>query len=206
MASSPVHKLTADEYLAIERAAEVRSEFFAGEMFAMSGSSMQHSLIKVNILVEIQNRRRKGCRALDSDLRVKISDRMYTYPDVTVICGSPELGDEHQDNLLNPVVIFEVLSPSTERYDRGLKSQHYRTVASLRELVLVEQSRVGIEHYIRTGDNKWQVRDYLHLEDELTLDSLGISIPLSTIYEDVEFPAKLTEDWPAAPSAPEQYK
>ena len=188
MASNPVTKLTEEQYLAIERAAEFKSEFLEGEMFAMSGTSMNHGRLQRNILVELDNRLRgKGCEAFPSDLRVRVSSRMYTYPDISVVCGAPALADEHQDSLLNPVVIFEVLSPSTETYDRGAKFQHYRTVASLREYVLVEQNQVRIECYTRQPGDTWTLRDYKHLEDELAIDSIGISIPLSRIYDRVEF-------------------
>ena len=129
MASHPVSKLTEEQYLAIERAAEFKSEFFDGEMFAMSGASMNHGRLQRNILVELDHGLRgKGCEAFPSDLRVKVSSRMYTYPDISVVCGDPLLADEHQDNLLNPVALFEILSPSTEKYDRGLKFRLQGTV------------------------------------------------------------------------------
>ena len=155
----------------------------------MSGASMRHSGLQRNILIEVSKALRgKGCQAFPSDLRVRVSSRMYTYPDVSVVCGDPELADEHQDNLLNPVVIFEILSPSAEKYDRGVKFQHYRTVESLREYVLVDQSQVRIECYSRQPGNTWTLRDYQRLEEELVSDSIGISIPLSRIYDRVEIP------------------
>ena len=188
MASSPVSKLTEEQYLAIERAAEFKSEFFNGEMFAMSGVSMRHSGLERNILVELSIALRgRECQAFPSNLRVRVSSRMYTYPDILVVCGKPLLADEHQDNLLNPVVLFEILSPST--YDRGLKFQHYRTLESLREYVLVDQNQVRIECYTRQPEGTWTLRDYQRLEQELAIDSIGISIPLSRIYDRVELPA-----------------
>ena len=105
---------------------------------------MRHSGLQRNILIEVSKALRgKGCQAFPSDLRVRVSSRMYTYPDVSVVCGDPELADEHQDNLLNPVVIFEILSPSAEKYDRGVKFQHYRTVESLRESSWLIRARSG---------------------------------------------------------------
>jgi Uma2 family endonuclease len=190
VASSPVTKLTEEQYLALDRAAESRSEFVAGEMFAMSGTSMQHGRLQRNLITALTVRLGVGpCEAFGSDFRVRVSGRMYTYPDVLVVCGEPALADEHQDVLLNPAVIFEVLSPSTETYDRGLKFQHYRTIESLREYILVEQNQARIEQYIRKTDNTWTLRDYLSLDVELKLDSIGVSIPLRTVYERVELPA-----------------
>jgi len=190
VASSPVSKLTEEQYLAIERAAEFKSEFLDGEMFAMSGASRRHARVQRNILGELYNALRgKGCEVFSSDLRVRVSSRMYTYPDISVVCGEPALADEHQDNLLNPVVLFEILSPSTEKYDRGLKFQHYRKIESLQEYVLVDQSQVRIECYTRQPGNTWTLRDYQRLEEEVTIDSIGVSIPLSRIYDRVELPA-----------------
>jgi Uma2 family endonuclease len=189
VAWNPVSKLNEEQYLVNERAAEFKSEFLDGEMFAMSGASMRHTILQGNILGELYIALHgTGCRALTSDLRVRVSSRMYTYPDISVVSGEPVLADEHQDNLLNPVVIFEVLSPSTEKYDRGVKFQHYRTVKSLREYVLVDQSQVRIECYSRQQGNTWSLRDYQRLEEELVIDSIGLSIPLSRIYDRVEIP------------------
>jgi len=114
---------------------------------------------------------------------------MYTYPDISVVCGKPVLADDHQDVLLNPVVIFEVLSPSTERYDRGLKLQRYRTIASLQDYILVSQNEPRVEQYTRQENNLWVLRDYETLDDVLTVASIGISLPMRAIYNRIEFPA-----------------
>jgi Uma2 family endonuclease len=120
VASNPVSKLTEGQYLAIERAAEFRSEFLNGEMFAMLGASTNHARLQQNLSGELYAALRGGpCEAFGSDFRIRVSSRMYTYPGVSVVCGGPRVADD--DNLLNPVVIFEVLSPSTERHDRGRK-------------------------------------------------------------------------------------
>src|SRR5579864_5684947 len=160
-------------------------------MFAMSGGSMRHSFLHVNLLVEMHAALRGGdCRACGPDFRVRVSATgMYTYPDLVVICGKPLLADAHQDILLNPAVIFEILSPSTEKYDRGLKFQHYRTIESLREYVLVDQNQVQIEQYTRQPDNTWTFRDYQGLDAELKLDSIGVSLLLQRIYDRVDIPA-----------------
>jgi Uma2 family endonuclease len=180
--------LTEEEYLAIERAAEFKSEFLNGEMLAMSGVSLQHGRLQLNLLVELMTRLRGSeCEAILSDVRVRVSPSMYVYPDLSVICGPPILADENQDILLNPVVIFEVLSPSTEKYDRGLKFQNYRTMDTLKDYILVDQEKIRIEHYIRHTAG-WTLRDYQHPDEEL--QTIGVSIPLQRIYERVEFAAQ----------------
>jgi Uma2 family endonuclease len=190
MASNSVTRVTEEEYLAIDRAAEVRSEFLDGEMFAMSGGSMRHAQLQGNIYGELYNALRGGdCQAFTSDFRVRVSPgRMYAYPDVTVVCGKPRLADERQDILLNPSVIFEVLSPSTEYYDRGVKFQHYRTIETLKDYILVNQDEIRIEQYTRGEANTWTLRDYQRREDELRIDSIGVSLALARIYDRIELP------------------
>jgi Uma2 family endonuclease len=190
MASNPVTKVTEEEYLAIDRAAEVRSEFFDGEMFAMSGGSMRHARLQGNIYFELHNALRgRDCEAFGSDFRVRVSPgRMYTYPDVTVVCGDPLLADERQDILLNPAVIFEVLSPTTEHYDRGPKFQYYRGIESLTDYILVDQNQIRIEQYTRKDANTWTLRDYQRPEEELRIDSIGVSLALARIYDRIELP------------------
>ena len=190
MASQPVTKLTEEEYLTRERAAEYKSEYFDGEMFAMSGASMRHSDLQGNIQGHLFAALAGGqCRVHGSDLRVRISKRMYTYPDVLVVCGEPKPADKEHDVLLNPVAIFEILSPSTEKYDRGLKLQYYRTIPSLQDYILVDQDQIRIEQYTRQDANVWTLRDYQRVEDELPLASIGVSISLAKIYDRVEFAA-----------------
>ena len=189
MASHSVTKLTEEQYLALERAAEFKSEYFDGEMFAMSGA-VDASMPSCKITYHRRTLQRIAgarLRAFGSDFRVRVSSRMYTYPDVSVVCGKPLLADDHQDVLLNPVVIFEVLSPSTETYDRGFKFQRYRTIASLQDYILVNQTEIRIEHYTRQANNLWILRDYQLLDEEMTISSIGVSLPLSRIYDRVEF-------------------
>jgi Uma2 family endonuclease len=114
---------------------------------------------------------------------------MYAYPDISVLCGKPLLADDNQDVLLNPTVIVEVLSPSTEAYDRGPKLQHYRTIASLKDYIMVNQSELRIEQYTRQENNLWILRDYQSLDEELTISSIAVSLPMRRIYDRVEFPA-----------------
>jgi Uma2 family endonuclease len=188
MASQSVTKLTEEQYLALDRAADFKSEFFDGEMFAMSGGSMQHARLQRNLTTEITNALRASqCEAFGSDLRVRISSRVYTYPDISIACG-PHLADNRQDVLLNPIAVFEVLSPSTEKYDRGMKLQHYRTVTTLQDYILVNQTELWIEQYTRQENNLWILRDYQSLDEELAIKSIGVSLSMRRIYDRVEFP------------------
>jgi Uma2 family endonuclease len=189
VASHSVTKLTEEQYLELDRAAEFKSEYFDGEMFAMSGGSMRHADLQSNLQGELYAALRNGqCRVYGPDFRVRVSSSIYTYPDVSVVCGKRLLADDRQDALLNPVAIFEVLSPSTETYDRGLKFQHYRTIATLQEYILVDQSQVRIEQYTRQDNNVWALRDYQSLDDQVTLASIGVSLSLGRIYDRVELP------------------
>jgi Uma2 family endonuclease len=191
VASSPITKVSAEEYLALDRAAEFRSEFLEGEMIAMSGGSLRHSGLQVNLAGEFRDALRGSpCRAFNSDLRVRVSPRMYAYPDLTIACGKPELSDERQDVLLNPRVIVEVLSPSTEYYDRGVKFRRYREIESLTDYILIDQDQMRIEQFTRGEANTWTLHDYQRSEDVLLIPSIGISLPLSAIYEGIEFPSE----------------
>jgi Uma2 family endonuclease len=187
--ANPVHKLTEAEYLEIERRAEFKSEFLDGEMFAMAGGTGTHSLIKCNLIRAIGNQLKESpCRVYDSDLRVKVqASGLYTYPDVSVACGQDHFDDEHDDTLLNPTVIVEVLSDSREAYDRGKKFELYRRLPSLREYQLVNQYKPLVEQYIRQESGEWFLRDVEGLESKLTLPSLGITIELADVYTHVRF-------------------
>jgi len=190
MASNPVAKVTEEQYLALDRAAEIRSEFLDGEMFAMAGASLEHLRLQQNISSGLDLvLRGKGCEVFGSDMRVRVSHRMYVYPDVTVVCGNPMLADDRRDILVNPTVLFVVLSPSTQTYDRAVKSQRYRTIESLREYVVVAQDQVLVEHYVRQNDNTWNLQDLTSLDQELKLASIGASLTLRRIYDRIEFPA-----------------
>jgi len=189
MSTVPKTRLTAEQYLAVERAAQYRSEFFRGEMFAMVGASRKHNLIAGNV-----NRRLseqfdgRKCEVYQSDMRVKVNATgLYTYPDVVATCDEPRFEDDHVDTLVNPKVIVEVLSPSTELWDRGKKFKHYRNIPSLRECVLISQDHVMVEKFSINADGEWALRDYRTLEDILVLDSISCQIKLSDIYARIEF-------------------
>jgi len=187
MASSTVSKLTEEQYLAIERAAESKSEFLDGVMYAMSGGSPRHADLHGNIYAELRALLRGGeCKAFNADLRVRVSSRMYAYPDVLVVCGRLQLASDQKDVLLNPIIVFEVLSPSTEVYDRGIKFQLYRTIPSLREYILVAQDKPRVEQYVCQDAETWTLRDHAGLDKDLKLDSIGVSLPLRLIYDGVD--------------------
>lgn len=188
MVSQSVTYLTPEEYLALERRAEYKSEYLDGEIFAMVGASRKHNLISVNIAASLHAQLRKQpCEVYTSDMRVRVgSARMYTYPDVVVVCGEPHLDDEHLDTLLNPTVIVEVLSGSTEAYDRGLKSEHYRKLEPLEEYLLVAQDRVHVENWVRQPDNLWLLSETDNLQDTVQLPSINCTLTLTDIYDRVD--------------------
>jgi Uma2 family endonuclease len=185
-------RFTPAEYLSRERASDQRSELIKGQIYAMAGASRRHSLIVGNIFGEIRNGTRgRPCEAHPGDLRVKVQrTEMYTYPDIAAMCGTPELEDDHGDTLLNPTVIVEVLSPSTESYDRGQTFAHYRRLDSLREYILVAQDTVSVEQYVRNGET-WTYVAITDPDAVLRIDALGCEIPLRTIYEGVAFGEEL---------------
>ncbi|MGV3721563.1 MAG: Uma2 family endonuclease [Actinomycetota bacterium] len=188
--SEPARRwISAEEYLALEEQAEHRSEYFDGEIFAMAGGTLEHNLISSNVLYELRNQMgAPPCLALTSDQRLKVSQTgLYTYPDAVVVCGRPELDGIA---LLNPTLIVEVLSDSTEAYDRDDKFGHYRTLASLREYVLVASRKPQIERYTRSavGGDDWILSSCSDPEGVLELPSIGSRLRLPQVYQDVEFP------------------
>ena len=176
---------TLEEYLALERQAEYKSEYIDGQIVAMSGGTKRHSRIKVSLNRLLSTRFLEGpCDLFDVDLRVRVDATMYTYPDLSVVCGESEVEDAEEDDvLLNPTAIFEVLSPSTERYDRGEKFRRYQRMPSLREYVLVSQDSRRMEVYSRDRDQPelWHYRDH-GAGGLATLASLGIAIEVDAVY------------------------
>ncbi|MBX7236314.1 MAG: Uma2 family endonuclease [Caldilineales bacterium] len=181
---------TPQEYLTLERQAATKSEFFDGEIYAMAGASRKHNLITLNAASELRRQLRgRPCEVYVAEMRVRVgATGLYTYPDASVVCGQPVFEDIQGDTLLNPTVLIEVLSPSTEAYDRGEKFSQYRRLASLREYVLIAQDRVLVEHYRRRGD-LWVIGDLRSLADVLHLESIDCQIPLNEIYYQVEMEA-----------------
>lgn len=178
------------EYLAMERRAETKHEFFAGQIFAMAGASYAHTTIAGNASRSLGNALREtACNVVSSDLRVRTLTGLYTYPDVVVVCGKPEFDDEERDTLLNPVVIIEVLSRTTEAYDRGQKFTNYRSIPSLKEYVLVSQRQMSVEHFSRQPNGQWLLAPYGSADQDVVFPSLNISIPMASLYLKVELPA-----------------
>jgi Uma2 family endonuclease len=182
-------RFTPQEYLALERKSETRNEYYNGEIFAMSGASREHNLIAGNLFRDIGNQLEdRPCETYMNDMRVLIeATGLYTYPDVVVVCGEPRFQDREVDTLLNPAVIVEVLSPSTEAYDRGDMFRHYSRIDSLREFVLISQDRMMVERYTRQG-NDWVLSDMTDPDQVLKLESIGCQIPLGRIYAKIKFP------------------
>lgn len=184
-------KYTASEYLALEREAVEKHEFLDGQIYAMAGASVRHNRITLNIGGELRAALRGSrCEAFPSDLRVRVSATgLYTYPDISVVCGEPEFEDDGVETLLNPTVLVEVLSPSTADYDRGAKFEHYRALPSMREYLLVDQHRAHVMHYRRQDEGTWLLAETRDLDDAIRLPSLDIELKMSEIYARVEFSA-----------------
>ncbi len=189
--SATATRLTLAEYEARERQAFTKSEYFRGEMFAMAGGSLEHSLIATNFTREAGNQLKgKPCVPYNSDLRIKVeATGLYTYPDASIVCGRSQFDADTKGTVVNPAVLVEVLSDSTETYDRGKKAAHYRQIESLRELILISQTEPHIEIYSRRDDATWSFVEYRAITEVLTIDSVGVSIPLSEIYRNIVFPA-----------------
>jgi Uma2 family endonuclease len=183
---------TPEEYLAMEREAAEKSEYYSGQIYAMAGGSPEHNLIGFNIAGLLHAKLRGSpCRGFTSDQRVRIIETgLYTYPDVTVICGELQFDDARRDTLINPTLLIEVLSPSTEAYDRGEKFAHYRRIESLQEYVLIAQDQPRIERFLRQSDGTWNYRAAEGREGNLRLESVGVDLPVSEVYEGVEFQNK----------------
>jgi Uma2 family endonuclease len=182
---------TEEQYLAFDRGAEFRHELLDGEVVERPGANLRHASLRMNLIGEIHAAlRTTSCEVFGSDLRVRASSRTYTYPDLTIVCGRPVLADEREDVLLNPRVIFEVLSPSTEYYDRGVKFRRYREIESLADYILVDQDQARIEQFTRGNSHTWTLRDYQDASQLLLIESIGISLPIARIYERIEFPSE----------------
>ena len=179
MSRLPKSYLTPEQYLEIERKAEFKSEYFQGEMFAMSGARYPHIGIVANTMRELGQQLRRGpCRPLSNDMRVRVTPTgLYTYPDVVVICGEPQFLDD----------TIEVLSESTEAYDRGQKFAQYRSLESLKEYLLISSLRVSVERYTRQPDGSWNYIAKASLEDSLDMVSVGCHLALADVYEKVDF-------------------
>lgn len=189
MVSQPQPYVTPEEYLALERRVETRSEYHDGEIVAMVGASREHNVIVFALVREISTQLRgQPCEGYPSDMRVWIpSHHVYTYLDIVVVCGEPEFQDSAVDTLLNPALIIEVLSPSTAAYDQGQKFALYRSLPSLREYLLIAQDEPRLVLYRRDPDNRWFIGDAHGLDATLDLATGGVTLALRDLYERITF-------------------
>jgi Uma2 family endonuclease len=188
---SSAHRMpsvTPEDYLARERLAEFKSEYHDGQIYAMAGTSFRHNVIASNLNRVIGTQLvDRPCQPTIGDIRLRINPTgLYTYPDLMVVCGEPRFADDTFDTLLNPNVIIEILSPSTESWDRGGKFAHYRRIESLTDYVLISQDKILVEHYNRQGE-QWLLTALSQPEDSLALASIGCEIPLRDVYAKVSF-------------------
>lgn len=189
MAAHTQHWLTPEEYLAIERAAEFKHEYYNGRMYAMAGGSYWHARIGHNLSRELGVALRNGpCEVAGTDLRLRVAPGgLYTYPDLVVVCGEPKFADKRTDTVVNPVLLIEVLSPSTELLDREFKFEQYRKLDSLKEYVLVSQTEPRVEVYQRGPGDQWAHTEFAGLEATARFQSVDAGVPLAEIYSKVRF-------------------
>jgi Uma2 family endonuclease len=187
MSQQIIPYISPEEYLRLERQAEYKSEYVNGEIFAMTGASRKHSLVAGNIFRELSLQlKSRPCEAYMSEMRVKVTATgLYTYPDVVVVCGEPKFEDKYFDTLVNPTVLVEVLSPSTERYDRIAKSSYYWTLDSLAEHLLVAQDEVRLKQYVKQPNGKWLLFESTSLDGVVELPSINCSLALREVYDKV---------------------
>jgi Uma2 family endonuclease len=191
MSSVPKLRFTPEQYLALERQAEYKSEFLDGEIFAMAGASREHNLIAGNVFASLHGQLRgRPSETYPNDMRIKVTATgLRTYPDVVVVCGEPQFEDENGDTLLNPTLLVEVLSRTTEAYDRGEKFAHYRLLESLVEYVLIAQNRCQVERLTRQPDGQWLLSEARDLGGSIALTSIGSQLALAEVYGRVKLPA-----------------
>jgi Uma2 family endonuclease len=189
MSAVPEQYLTLDEYAALEESSGIKHEFFEGIAYAMSGASPAHNLIAINVASSIRPQLRgKPCQMYSSDQRFKVeATGLFAYPDASVVCGPVQFADAPKHTMINPTLLFEILSPSTESYDRWKKFQHYRKIDSLCAYLLIGQDSMHVELYTRQEQNYWLLAEFTEQDAMVPLDAIGCSISMIDIYEDVEF-------------------
>ena len=182
-------RFTPDEYLEFERKAEIRHEYIDGHVYAMSGESRHHSRVNVNLIREVSTQLKgKGCEAFSPNMKVRSLSTSYSYPDLSVVCGEAAFHDNYGDVLVNAKVIFEILSPSTESYDRGKKFLRYQAIETFTDYILISQDEPYIEHRARQSNGQWTITWATGLESNLYLASIECELKLSEIYDRVVFP------------------
>jgi len=178
---------TREQYLKYAENATTKHEFYQGEIFAMSGGTFNHAAIAGNTYAALKTQLKgQPCQPMNSDMRVHSPLEFDTYPDVSLYCGMPELTD-NQQTLLNPIIIFEVLSPSTANDDRGNKFNLYRAIPTLQDYVLIDSSQIGVEHFYRAGAGQWTLSEYKVVDEHLLLHSIDVALSLASLYEGVNF-------------------
>ena len=180
---------TADEYLALEASAAQKSEYYQGVIYAMSGASANHNRSAGGMYTLLRMALRgRGCEVFTNDMRLLVEvSALYTYPDGLVVCGGPRFMPGRDDTITNPVIIYEVLSPSSQDYDHRRKFEMYRTIATLRDYVLIHQDRAYIEYFHKQEDGRWILSEFAAVDDRLVLHSIGIELGLHDIYEGVDW-------------------
>lgn len=178
-----------EEYLALEEAADCKSEYYEGEIFAMSGGSANHNRIARNLLIALEAAfENRPCETFINDMRLLVKENgLYTYPDIMVVCGQIDFVEERNDTITNPVVIMEVLSKSTQDYDRGSKFTLYRAIKTLQDYVLIDQTRVKVEYFHKLDDGRWILQEFEHLDELLQIESIGLEITLERIYQRIDW-------------------
>ncbi|MEO7767893.1 MAG: Uma2 family endonuclease [Ferruginibacter sp.] len=189
MATPVLDYISEQDYLEAERKAFEKHEYYKGEIFAMGGASFAHNKIFSNLFGELAVKLKgKTCKPYGSDLRIHIpSNTLYTYPDISIICGKEESTDDQFDTATNPSVIIEILSKSTRDYDKGSKFTLYRAIETLKEYILVDSTNISVEKFIRNADNSWQFTEYSSLTEMVSIKTVEVNFYLSDVYEAVEF-------------------
>jgi len=186
-------KYTIEEYLELENTSDDKHEYYQGELFAMSGAKFQHNQVTANLMFRLRQKLSgKPCQPYGSDLRVHIeSNTLFTYPDISIICGPPVFRNNDEMNLLNPTVIIEVLSPGTKDYNRGEKFRLYRDIPTLKEYILVEPEAISIEAFFVNGLNNWELSIISNINETLELQGIQTSLELTEIYEGTRIAAQV---------------
>ena len=179
--------ISREDYFALDNHSNEKHELYQGEIFAMSRGTFNHATIGANVVTELKIKLRgKGCQATNSDMRIETPTGLITYPDAAVFCDKPELSD-NQCSLLNPVVIVEVLSPSTRRYDESGKFSLYRSISTFSDYLLIDSEKIFVQHFRKIEGNEWVLHDYFEIGDQLFLHSIQETLCLREIYENVQF-------------------
>jgi len=189
MSAVAVPYISQADYLEAERKAVEKHEYYKGEVFAMSGASIAHNVIASNCIIDMgQKLKGKKCRPFGSDLRIHIpKNSLFTYPDISIVCGEVKTTDSYLDTATNPSVLIEILSPSTRDYDKGGKFTLYRDIDTLQEYILIDSETIMVEKFIRNADNSWQLTEYKSIDQSISITTVGIELLLSVLYEDVKF-------------------